>query len=813
MSSLPFDLRDAARGLRRDRPYALTVIGTLALTIGAATAVFSIVNGALLKPLAYRESHQLVSVREVWRQRSERTPTFEVNEQHFEYWRHHTRTFESLAQYIVLPANLTGVGDATQINVGRVSGTLFDVLGVQAALGRTLTAADEPSNQPEVAVITDATWRQRFGSDPRVVGRALVLDGKPRAIVGVLPPDFRLPTERLASAGDAFVPIHMDAERVGWWGDHNNEAVGRLRAGETLEQARAELDVLQRQVSDIATSEAHEPVALASAVTPLAEALVGNARRGLLLLLGAIGAVLLIACSNLANLSLTRAVGRLRDAGIRSALGASRSRLVARAAIEQLLLAAIGGALGVAVAWAALRVFVRTAPIDLPRVNEITIDVSVVAFAAGISLLCGAVVAVLPAWRTAHRNLEQTLRAGALTTTSDRGGLRTRATLLALQVALSLTLLVVTSLLGASFARLMQLDRGFASERVLLVPVSLSQSRYPTEPALIAVYDRLVAAVRMSPGVAAVSPISAPPLSGSGQVNTVVPEGGARPRSEYPSANFRFVGPEFFRTMGIAVLSGRPFTDAERPPRHAMPALVSDRTAARLWPEQDALGKRFSRGLPGEDGFEVVGVVADAKITSLERTPPLIVYLPYWWRARSATSLLVKTAGDPALVMPLLRRAVREIDPEIAIGNARALDALVDTSVAARRYQMQLFAAFGIVALFIATLGVYAVTSYGVTQRRREMNIRIALGARPRQVVAMAMRQGVASLAAGIVAGTCAALAIGGLVASLLFDVRPRDPVVLSAAVGIIASTGMLACLVAARRGLVIDPVSALREE
>jgi predicted permease len=813
MGFVLFDFRDALRGLRRDRAYALTVVSTLALTIGATTAVFSIVNGVLLKPLVYRESHRLVAVKEMWRQPAGRTPAHEVNEQHFEYWRHHTRTFESLAQYIVRPANLTGNGDATQINVGRVSGSLFEVLQVQAALGRTLMPGDEPSDRPEVAVITDATWRQRFGADPGIIGRALVLEGRPHAIVGVLRPDFRLPTERLASNGDVFVPIHMDAERVGWWGDHNNEAIGRLRAGVTPDQARAELDVLQAQVSDIATKEAHEPVTLASTVTPLAETLVGKARRGVLLLLGAIGAVLLIACSNLANLSLTRAVGRLRDAGIRSALGASGSRLVARAAFEQLVLAAIGGTMGVAVAWSALQVFVRTAPIELPRVNEVAIDAHVLAFAAAISMLAGAVVAILPAWRTARRDLEQTLRAGALTTTSDRGGLRARSTLLALQVALSLTLLVVTGLLGASFARLMQIDRGFAPESVLIVPVSLSQSRYATEPALIAIYDRLIAAVRVLPGVAAASPISAPPLSGSGQVNTVVPEGGVRPRSEYPSANFRFVGPEFFRTMGIAVLSGRPFTDAERPPRHAMPALVSDRTAARLWPGQEPLGKRFSRGLPGEDGFEVVGVVTDAKITSLERTPPLIVYLPYWWRARSTTSLLVRTAGDPASVMPSVRRAVREIDPDIAIGNARPLDTLVDASVAARRYQMQLFVAFGIVALFIASLGAYAVTSYGVSQRRREMNIRVALGARSRQVIAMVMRQGLASIAVGVVAGTGAALAIGDLVASLLFDVRPRDPLVISAVVGVVTSTSILACLVAARRGLVIDPASALREE
>jgi putative ABC transport system permease protein len=359
----------------------------------------------------------------------------------------------------------------------------------------------------------------------------------------------------------------------------------------------------------------------------------------------------------------------------------------------------------------------------------------------------------------------------------------------------------------------MQVDRGFASERVLLVPVSLSPSRYATEPALIAVYDRLIAAVGVLPGVAAASPLSVPPLSGSGQVNTIVPAGSAHPRSENPSANFRFVGPEFFRTMGIAVRSGRPFTDAERPPQHSMPALVSDRTAARLWPGQDALGKRFSRGLPGEDGFEVVGVVADAKITSLERTPPLMVYLPYWWRARSTTSLLVKTAGDPTSVMPSLRRAVREIDPDIAIGNARPLDALVDASVAARRYQLRLFVAFGLVALFIATLGVYAVTSYGVSQRRREMNIRVALGAPTRHVLAIVMKRGVRSIVVGVVAGTGAAFAIGGLVASLLFDVRPRDPLVITAVVGVITSAGLVACSVAARRGLAIDPASALREE
>ncbi len=808
-----FDVRDTLRGLRRDRAYAAAVVVTLALTIGGSTAVFSIVDGVLLKPLGYPEAHRLVTIQEGWNELRLLSSGIEVNEQHFEYWRGRATTFESMAQYIVLPANLTGAGDATQIPVGRVSGSFFDVLRVLAARGRVLNPSDEPSGRPEVAVISDACWRQRFASDPAIVGRSIVLDGKPRTIVGVLGPEFRLPTERLVSSGEAFVPIHMDAERVGWVGDHNNEAFGRLRDGVSLEQARAELDLLQRRVSEIATREAREPVSLTSVVRPLSETVVGQSRRGLLLLLGAISAVLLIACANLANLSLTRAIGRLRDSAIRSAIGASRSRLIAGSMVEQVVLSLSGGAFGLAVAWAALRVFVRTAPIDLPRVNEVAIDGRVLAFAAGVSTIAGIAVSALPAWRQSRVDVERTLRAGALTTTSDRGGIRARGVLLALQIALSLALLAVTGLLAGSLVRVMNVDRGFAAERVLLVPVSLPANRYPTEVSLVAAYDRLLPTVRALPGVTSASVISASPLSGSGQVNAVVPAGSTRPRSEHPSANYRFVGPEFFQTMGIAVLRGRTFTDAERPPAHMMPALISDRTAQRLWPDQDALGKQFSRGIPGEAGFEVVGIVADAKLTSLERTPPLMVYLPYWWRSRMTTQLVVKTAGDPAAIMPAVRRAVSGVDDEIAIGNARPLEQLVGTSMAGRRYQVQLFVAFGVVALFIAALGVYAVTAYGVSQRRRELNIRAALGAQPAQVLGMVARQSGGPIVAGLVAGVIGAVALSGVVASLLFEVQARDPRIFAAVTLMVGAIAALATLVAARQGLTYDPAAMLRED
>jgi len=813
MGSLSFDLRDAFKSLRRDASYAITVILTLAFTTGATTAVFSIVNGVLLKPLTYRESHRLVAVREIVRRADRPVSPMEVNEQHFEYWRAHATSFESLAQYIVRPVNLTRSGDAARIDVVRASGSIFDALQVNAAIGRTLTPDDEREDRPRTVVITDRLWRQRFGANPAVLGRAIALDSIPHTVVGVLPGDFRLPNRTgLTAKLDGFVAIRMASERVGWTGDHNNDAVGRLKAGVTPEQARAELDVLQAQVSAIATREAHEPVTLASDVTPLAESIVGSSRRGLLLLFAAIGAVLLIACSNLANLGLTRTAARLREASIRSALGASGARLVGRAALEQTMLSVTGGALGVWLAWAGLALFVRTAPVSLPRVDEATLDARVLAFAAGVSIVAGLIIAMLPAWRIAGDDVQAGLRVGGATT-GDREGLRTRAMLLALQVALSVTLLVVTALLSLSFGRLLRVDRGFDAERVLTVDVAMPAARYAEEPARQATYDRILAAIQALPGVQAAATTSLLPLSGSGQVNYVAVSGNTQPIFSLPSANFRFVAPEYFRTLGVPIIRGRSFTDDERAPNRPAPALVSEPTAARLWPGQDPVGKRFSRGYPDEQGFEVVGVVADARLTSIERTPPLMVYAPYWWRSRASVSLLIKAEGDPSMLLPAVRRVVHEIDPEIAVGESRPLEQLVEISFAARRYQTTLFLGFAAVAFVIAMMGVYSVTAYSVTRRRREMNIRVALGAKSSEVLGLIIRQTGGPVAAGAVAGALGALAVGGLVASLLFEVPARDPLVVAAVVALVGTAGLVACVLAARRELIIDPAQALRQD
>jgi putative ABC transport system permease protein len=385
--------------------------------------------------------------------------------------------------------------------------------------------------------------------------------------------------------------------------------------------------------------------------------------------------------------------------------------------------------------------------------------------------------------------------------------------LLALQVALSVTLLVVTALLSLSFGRLLRVDRGFDAERVLTVDVAMPAARYAEEPARQATYDRILAAIQALPGVQAAATTSLLPLSGSGQVNYVAVSGNTQPIFSLPSANFRFVAPEYFRTLGVPIIRGRSFTDDERAPNRPAPALVSEPTAARLWPGQDPVGKRFSRGYPDEQGFEVVGVVADARLTSIERTPPLMVYAPYWWRSRASVSLLIKAEGDPSMLLPAVRRVVHEIDPEIAVGESRPLEQLVEISFAARRYQTTLFLGFAAVAFVIAMMGVYSVTAYSVTRRRREMNIRVALGAKSSEVLGLIIRQTGGPVAAGAVAGALGALAVGGLVASLLFEVPARDPLVVAAVVALVGAAGLVACVLAARRELIIDPAQALRQD
>ena len=808
---ITFELRDAARGLRRDRGFAAAVILTLGVTLGAATAAFSIVNGVLLKPLAFAEPDRLVTLRENWHEVMKPTQAFPVNEKHFEYWRAHNESFESMAQYITMPANLTTGGSASQIAVVRTSATLFDVLRVSPLLGRALRVDDERTGAPDVAMVSEGMWRQRFGARPDIIGTSIVLDGKPFTIVGVWPATFRLPSgEQLLSLLDAAIPMPLTA---GWVGDHNNLALARLKPGVPFERGRAEIDVLQAQASEIATREAGQPVTLSGVVDPLSESIVRRSRRSLLMLFGSVLSVLLIACANLTNLALTRTLSHLRDAAVRAALGASRGRLLRQALLEHAVLGVAGGAAGLWIAYLALGVFVKTAPIDLPRVEEVGLDPTVLAFGVLLTAITILLVSVLPIWHLLRRDPQELLRSGSAAAGQGPAAMKARATLTAAQVALSVTLLTVTALLGASLLRVLRVDYGFSGDHVLAVPVAMPVARYAENASRVEAHGRILDAVKSIPGVRIVSSTSLLPMRGEGQVNFVLAAGTNVPRSEQPSANFRFISPDYFAALQLPVLRGRSITMDDRAEGKPMPAVISESLAARLWPKDDALGRQFGRGIEGEAGFEVVGITSDARTTAIEQAPPLMVYVPYWWRPRPAITLLVKSEIDSVALVASIRRAIDGIDPEIAVGQSRPLDDLVAAALAGRRYQARLFVVFGVVALGIATLGVYAVSAYSVSKRRRELNIRVALGAATRDVMQLLMGQSLRTIAIGAAAGFAGALAAGRLTAGMLYEVQPRDPLILSLVVATVATVALLASLFAARSGLSLNPVAALRDE
>jgi predicted permease len=444
---------------------------------------------------------------------------------------------------------------------------------------------------------------------------------------------------------------------------------------------------------------------------------------------------------------------------------------------------------------------------------EVGLDGRVLAFTLAVATFSGLLVSLLPAWQLATRDVQSTLRAGGAVIGADRVGLRSRAALLTLQVAVSVMLLVVTGLLGISLMRVLSVDPGFRADQVMAIPVALPTARYASGAERTDVYERMLTDVRRVPGVRAVSPTSMLPMRGEGQVNFIVAAGREVPRAEPPTANFRLMAPEYFETLQLPLESGQPLPQTSPDSTRPVPAVISESVAARLWPGENALGHLFGRGIDGEGPFEVVGVAIDARTTSLEHTPPLMGYVPYWWQPRAATSLLVRTAVAPTAIVPDVRRVIRQIDPEIAVGDSRTLEDLVAAATAGRRYQAQLFVAFGIVAMFIATLGVYAVTAYSLSRRRRELNIRVALGAQTRQVVGLIVRQTGVPVAIGIVLGVGAALLLGGTLATLLYDVRPRDPLVLTAVRLIVGVVAIAATFIATRRGLSLNPVAALHHQ
>jgi putative ABC transport system permease protein len=814
LDTLKYDIQFAGRMLYKDFGFHAIAIATLALGIGANTAIFSVVDAVILRPLAYREPNQLVAVHEVVPKFSHVAPLIPVNAVHFLEWRKSTRSFSDMALIGGVTFNLTGTGEPERLPAARVSPSLFPMLGIQPRLGRTFLNEEDQPGRDRVVLINEDLWRRRFAADPNIIGRKITLDGNPYEIIGVLPKDFHFPKMSqlfaMTLAGDRpqlWKPFALSKDEMDLMGDFNYACIARLRPGTPASQASADLNAIQAGIS----ARVPERIELRAVLVPLQDQITGRSRTGLQLMLAAVGVVLLIGCVNIANLLLARVARRRREIAIRSAIGASSGRLVRQMLIESLLLSLAGAIAGVTVAFVSLRVILAAAPLDLPRIDEVHLDARVLLFTLAISVAAGLVSGLLPAWRFANADPQDAMRSGARGATAGKSSGRLRSGLVGVEVGLSVLSLVAGGLLLRSFIRLLDVDRGFDTQRILTVDMDLPEPRYPTLEKRAAFSHDLLERVARLPGVASVGISNQLPLSGEGGNNLIAPEGSKLSLSERPLSDIRHVNPDYFRTIGVPLTAGRIFSEADRDRKVALMSVV---TVQRMWPGQNPIGKRFRMG--GNDTsplIEIVGVVGDVRGVSLNRAPSLTTYLPYWQRSYHQASLVVKTPMNPSSISSAIRSAIRQIDPELPVPAFRTMDEIVSSSVAQRRFQMQLVLLFAAAALLLASLGIYGVVSYSVTQRTSELGIRLALGAPRASILGLVVRQSLTPVGLGLVAGLATSIALGRLLTNLLFGVGATDPVTMSGVILVLGAVALVACYIPACRAMRVDPLAALRHE
>jgi len=814
MATLLQDLKYGLRMLAKNPGFTAVAVLTLALGIGANTAIFSVVNSVLLCPLAYRQSQQLYLIQVIWPQVAKFYPLMPANLPGFRIWQRQCHSFEGIAIAEGASADLTGAGESTEIHGVRASANLFDVLGIRPVRGRDFLPQEDDPGRGRVVILTDQFWRAYFHADPGVVGRTITLDGAPYLVAGVLPASFHFPAQlgQLTTFGeklDFFEPLNgpKDYERD-LIGEFDFAAIGRLKSGVSPQQALAELNVVQRQIA----LEKPANGDLKAAIFPLESEVVGAARRGLILLLVAVGVVLLIVCVNLANLLLARVPGRMREAAIRAALGASRWQIFRRMLAESLLLGIIGGAFGVWLGNIGVQWLVRAAPPGIPRLDEVHLDARVLGFSVLLSVLTGVLFGVLPAWRLASGDPMEALKSGGAAAGEFRKARRLRDTLISFEVALSTLLLITAGLLTSSLAHLLHVNMGFATEKVLTANVDLPRQGYANPAARLHFYNSLLDRLRPLRGVRAVGWVSSLPLKGERSVSGIdIPPGIPVP----PPANYRAASPDYFAAIGIPFIRGRLFNESDRGRKVVV---VSESVAKRFWPGQDPIGRTcLTFWGPGE-ADEVIGVVGDIRTVRLDTPPVMMVYVPDWYGTKHLASpqsawIVVRTSPEGGGMASVVREAIHETDPGVPIVALRPMSELVSRSLAPRRFQMLLAMLFACSALFLASLGIYGVIAYSVEQRSRELGIRAALGAQSSDLRRMVLRQGMTPVLVGLVTGIGASVLTGRFLESMLFDVRPFDPVTLAGVALVVGTVAAAACYLPALRATKVDPMVALRHE
>jgi predicted permease len=801
--------------LARSPGFSAVAVLTLALGIGANTAIFSVVNGVLLRPLAYPHPERLYLVREVVVQWMKTDPSMLANLPDFRIWQKQVRSFEDVAIAESASAILSGAGEPERIHGVRASTNLFALLGVRPAMGRAFQPEEDERGRGNVVMVTDHFWRSRFNSDPSLLGRVLMLDGAPHEVVGILPVSFHFPaamqgTRRLNSPQDFFEPLNgpYDYEQD-LIGEFDFAAIARLKPGVSPESALAELNAVQAGISE----QAKQNLDLRALLLPLEEKIVGPARGGLILFLGAVAAVLLIVCANLAGLLLARVPARMREAAVRTALGATRARLMQQMLTESLLLSSLGGALGVWLANLGVEWFVGMAPVNIPRLDEVHMDVRALGFALFVTALTGVLFGLLPAWRVTRTDPHEALKSGFTAATGGRGLRRVRESLVGFEVALSTLLLILAGLLTTSMLQLLRVDTGYAVENVLVADIDLSGKSYALPADRVRLFDSVLAGVRTLPGVREAGWVNLMPLAGEGSVTGIRLPGQQNLRTEGPFANYRATSPEYFRAMGIHLLYGRVFTEADRGRKVVV---ISKSVADRFWPGQDPTGKICVTQWGADTESEVIGVVGDIRTVRLEDAPLQMVYVPHWFNEISvpqSLSIIISTSMDPVGSAAAVREVVHRVDPQAPVVALRPMTEIVAHSVAPRRFETFLALVFALLALFLASLGIFGVVAYAVEQRRKELGIRMALGAQSSDLRKMVLLQGMAPVAIGLAAGIAAAVLVGRVISSLLFGVGAYDPWTILSVAMVVGVTALAACYLPARRAMRVDPMVALRYE
>ncbi|HEV3469201.1 MAG TPA: ABC transporter permease [Pyrinomonadaceae bacterium] len=805
METLLQDVRYGARMMWKRPGFTAVAVLTLGVSIGINTAVFSVVYAALMRPLPFADAERLV-VAAAENKRGGAADVRGVAPADFVDWRAESRSFDGLAAYTGGGLTLDAGEVPEAISGVRVSEDFFRVLGTGAALGRTFTAEEFGAGAGRAVVLSHRLWQRRFGGDTKVVGTQLPLAGGASAtVVGVMPEDFRYP-----SFAEAWSPLPRESGELRQRTSRYFSVVGRVREGLTQAQAQEELNaVAARLAQAYPQSNADWGVRL----IPLRETLVGRARPALLILLGAVGFVLLIACANVANLLLARSTARAREVAIRAALGATRWRVVRQLLVESVLMAAAGGALGVFLALWGVDALLALVPEDLrfARLDEARVDGAVLAFTAGVSLLTGVVVGLLPGLKVSKPDLNEALKESGRGATSEGHLKRTRAALVVAEVAVTLVLLVGAGLLVRSFARLQQVELGFDPRNLLTLTVNPPTQLYGQTERRADYYRQMQERLAALPGVRSVAAGSSLPLDWVLNFSYAVEGRPPRPGDD-PQTDYNSVSPNYFAVMGIPLVRGRVFD--ERDAAGAPPvAVINQAMARRVFPDEDPVGRRLTiQYLEERVTVEIVGVVADAKQLVGEETN-ITVYDCALQRPWLSSAFLVRTEGDPAALAPAVQKAVREVDRSRAAANVKTMEQLLAESVAQPRFYTQLLTLFAGVALLLAAVGVYGVMSYAVTQRTHEIGVRVALGAEGRDVIRMIVGQGMLLAVGGLAAGLVASLALTRVMSKLLYGVSATDPATFAGVTLLLALTALLACLVPARRATRVDPMEALRYE